>query len=309
MSLIPLVIDCDPGQDDAVALMLALASPELEVLGVTAVGGNVPIEHTAANACRIVEFVGRTDIPVHAGCGEPLRRPLVTAAHVHGETGLKGLDLPAPRLPLAERHAVEFLIDTLRRRDGVTLCALGPLTNVATALAKAPDIARRLERIVLMGGARHGGNVTPVAEYNIFADPEAAAAVFDCGAPVVMIGLDVTHRALTTPQRLTDLRVRGGRAGQAAASLCDFPARHRPDIYGGPGLPLHDPCVIAYVLRPDLFGGKACNVAVETGSELTRGQTVVDWWGKTQRPRGAMVLDRIDSDGVFALLVERLARL
>jgi purine nucleosidase len=305
----PIVIDCDPGQDDAVALMLALASPELEVLGITTVGGNVPIAYTAANALRIVEFAGRREVPVAAGCDRPLHRELITAAQIHGEFGLQGLDLPTPTTALADGHGVGLLIDMLRQRAGVTVCALGPLTNVATALAQEPDIRSRIERIVLMGGARQGGNVTPVAEYNIYADPEAAAAVFGSGVPITMLGLDVTHQALVTPARLAALRARGGRAGSAAAALCDFPHRYRPERYGEPGLPLHDPCVIAYVLRPDLFGGKDCFVAVETHSTLTRGQTVIDWWGRGGQPPNAHVVEAIDAAGFFELLVSRLARL
>jgi len=304
-----IIIDCDPGQDDAVALMLALASPEIEVLGVTAVAGNVPLELTAANARRILEFARRPDVPVFAGCAAPLRRALRVATDIHGDSGLDGLDLPPPRLALQPQHAVDFIIETCRRRDGVTLCTLGPLTNIATALARAPDIARRVARIVAMGGARRTGNITPVAEFNIHVDPDAAAAVFACGAPVVLIGLDLTHQVLVTPARLAALRGEGGRAGAAAASLCDFPQRYRPERYGGPGLPLHDPCVIAYVLRRELFGGRSCAVAVETESELTLGQTVIDWWGKTGRPANALVLEEIEVGGFFALLVERLARL
>lgn len=304
-----LVIDCDPGQDDAVALMLALASPELDVLGITTVAGNVPLQRTAANACRLVEFANRPDVPVFAGCERPLRRPPVTAVRTHGETGLHGLDLPPPVLPPRSQHAVEFIIEAAGARDGVTVCTLGPLTNVATALAKAPDLAGRLSRIVAMAGARLGGNETPVAEFNVHADPDAAAAVFASGVPIVMIGLDVTHQVLVTPERLAALRSSGGRAGAAAAAMYDFPQRYRPDRYGEAGLPLHDPCVIAYVLRPELFTGKPCAVAVETESELTLGQTVIDWWQRTDRPANALVLDRIDADGFFALLVERLARL
>ncbi|MBV8534102.1 MAG: nucleoside hydrolase [Alphaproteobacteria bacterium] len=307
--MIPIVIDCDPGQDDAVALMLALGSPELDVLGVTAVAGNVPLAFTSANARRILEFAGRADVPVFAGCDRPLRRPQPSAADIHGKSGLDGLELPAPRLALQPQHAVDFIIDMCRGRDGVTLCTLGPLTNIATALAGAPDLARRVARIVAMGGARRTGNITPVAEFNIHADPDAAAAVFGCGVPVVLIGLDLTHKVLVTPARLAALRGRGGRAGAAAASLCDFPQRYRPERYGGPGLPLHDPCVIAYVLKPELFEGKVCPVAVETESELTLGQTVIDWWGKTGGRANALVLEEVDADGFFALLVERLARL
>ncbi|HEX9465755.1 MAG TPA: nucleoside hydrolase [Alphaproteobacteria bacterium] len=305
----PLVIDCDPGQDDAVALMLALASPELDVLGVTTVAGNVGVERTSANALRIVEFANRPGVPVFSGAERPLRRSWVQAVRVHGEHGLQGLDLPPPTVAVQPRHATEFIVETARQRDGLVLCALGPLTNVATALAKAPDLARRLARIVLMGGAWRGGNVAPVAEFNMLTDPDAAASVFAAGAPVVMIGLDVTHKVLVTPARLQELRSRGGRAGLAAAGMYDAPHRYWPERYGGPGLPLHDPCVIAYVLRPELFGGKDCFVAVETQSELTLGQTVVDWWERTGRPPNARVLDQVDVDGFFALLVERLARL
>ncbi len=289
--------------------MLALGSPELEVLGVTAVAGNVPLAVTSANARRIVEFAGRPDVPVFAGCDRPLRRPQPSAADIHGESGLDGLDLPPPRLPLQQQDAVDFIIDTCRRREGVTLCTLGPLTNIATALARAPDLARRVARIVAMGGARRTGNITPVAEFNIHADPDAAAAVLGCGAPIVLIGLDLTHKVLVTPARLAALRGRGGRGGAAASGLCDFPQRYRPERYGEPGLPLHDPCVIAYVLKPDLFQGRSCAVAVETESELTLGQTVIDWWGKTGRSANALVLEGIDADGFFALLIERLARL
>jgi len=305
----PIIIDCDPGQDDAVALMLALGSPEIEVLGVTTVAGNVPLAVTSANARRIVEFAGRPDAPVFGGCDRPLRRPQPSAADIHGESGLDGLDLPPPGLALRQQHAVDFIIETCRRREGITLCTLGPLTNIATALARAPDLARRVARIVAMGGARRTGNITPVAEFNIHADPDAAAVVLGCGAPMVLIGLDLTHQVLVTPARLAALRARGGRGGAAAASLCDFPQRYRPERYGGPGLPLHDPCVIAYVLTPELFSGKACAVAVETESELTLGQTVIDWWGRTERPANALVLEAIDADGFFALLIERLARL
>lgn len=307
--MIPIIIDCDPGQDDAIALMLALASPELEVLGITAVAGNVPLERTAVNARRLVEFARRPEVPVFAGCDRPLNRPLHSATDIHGDGGLEGLELPPPTRALQSAHAVDFITDTCRRRDGVTLCTLGPLTNVATALARAPDLARRVARIVMMGGARRGGNTTPVAEFNIHADPDAAAAVFACGAEIVMIGLDLTHQVLVTPQRLAALRDHAGRAGAAAAGLCDFPGRYRPERYGGPGLPLHDPCVIAYVLRPQLFAGKRCAVAVEARSELTRGQTVIDWWQRTRQPPNALVLEEVDADGLFTLLVERLARL
>jgi purine nucleosidase len=305
----PIIIDCDPGQDDAVALLAALASPELDVLGITCVHGNVPLARNAANARALVEFAGKPLVPVYAGCDRPLSRKAIHAVRIHGETGLRGFDPPPAKGALESAHAAEFLIETLKARDDVTLAALGPLTNLAAAFTWAPEVARRVRRIVLMGGGKGVGNVTPVAEFNIYADPEAADIVFRAGAPIVMIGLDTTWQALTTPRRLKAWREKGGKAGQAAAGMYDVPARYDADRYGDSGLPLHDPCVIAYLLRPDLFDGKDCHVAIETGSPLTLGQTVVDWWGATGKTANAYVLSRIDADGYFRLLTERLARL
>lgn len=309
MAATPIIIDCDPGQDDAVALLAALASPELDVLGVTTVHGNVPLARTTANARALVEYAGRPELPVFAGSDRPLQRPVQHAVRVHGVSGLRGWDLPEPRRPVETRHAVEFLIDTLRMRDDVTVCALGPLTNLAAAFTWAPEIARRVRRIVFMGGGATGGNVTPVAEFNIHTDPEAAAIVLAAGAPVVMVGLHLTWQAITTPARLAGFRARGGAAGKAAAGMYDCPERYDFGRYGGPGLPLHDPCVIAYVLRPDLFRGRDCLVVVETEAKLTLGETVVDRWGTLGEPPNAHVLETIDADGYFALLTERLARL
>lgn len=309
MGAIPVLIDCDPGQDDAVMLMLAMNSPELEVLGITAVGGNVPLARTEANARRIRELMGREDIPVHAGCDRPLVRPLVTAAHVHGESGLRGLDLPEPARPAGGAHGVDFIVETLRARDDVVLCPTGPLTNVAMALVKAPDIARRVRRIVLMGGAVAGGNVTPVAEYNIFADPEAADVVFRCGAPITMIGLDCTHRALIGPRELGRLRAAASPAARATVALFDRPEAWDPSRYGGrQGLPVHDACVIGYLLAPGNFAGRDCHVAVETSSRLTLGQTVVDWHGRHGGEPNAMVIGDVHATAVLDDLVERLSR-
>lgn len=305
MAPVPLIIDCDPGQDDAVALLLALASPELEVLGVTAVHGNVPLISTAANARALVEFAGRPEIPVFAGSDRPLRRAPVHEVRIHGPTGLQGFDLPPARRPLEDRHAVEYLVETLHRRDDVTLCPLGPLTNIAAAFTWAPEVVKRVRRIVLMGGASKGGNVTPVAEFNIHADPEAADIVFRAGAPVIMFGLDVTHQALVNAAHCGGFR-EAGRVGQAAAGWCDFPERYNPGRYGAAGLPLHDPCVIAWLIDPALFSGRDCFVAVETQSPLTLGQTVVDWWGRLGQPANATVMERMDAEGFFALLTERL---
>ncbi|APX25060.1 MAG: nucleoside hydrolase [Rhodobacteraceae bacterium] len=308
-----IIIDTDPGQDDAVAILLALASPdELEVLGITAVAGNVPLELTARNARIVCELAGRPDMPVFAGCDRPLRRPLVTAEHVHGKTGLDGPVLPEPTMPLQEQHAVDFLIETLRREPegSVTLCPLGPLTNIATAFERAPDIIGRVGHIVLMGGAYFEvGNITPAAEFNIYVDPEAAEVVFRSGVPLTVMPLDMTHKALVTKPRNDAFRALGTPVGQAVAQMTDFFERFDREKYGSEGAPLHDPCVTAFLLDPDLFTGRHINVEIETVSELTRGMTVADWWGVTDRPRNATFIGDLDSDGFFALLTERLARL
>ncbi len=309
----PIIIDCDPGQDDAVALLLALASPEeLEVRGITCVAGNVPLPRTQANARRIVELSGRTEVPVFAGCARPLLRPLVTAEHVHGKTGLDGCDLPAPALALDARHAVDFIVAECLEagRDGITLCPTGPLTNIAQAIVKAPEILPNIAAIVLMGGAAMTpGNTTPSAEFNIYVDPHAAHVVFECGRPVVMHPLDVTHKAITTPERLDAIRAIGTPVSAAVAGMLAFYDRFDMDRYGMPGGPLHDPCVIAYLLKPDLFAGRRARVRIETSSELTMGRTVVDWWGIEGEAPNALVLNEIDADGFYALLTERLARL
>jgi len=307
-----IIIDTDPGQDDAIALLLALASGELDVLGITAVAGNVPLALTEKNARKICELAGKPDTRVFAGAERPLMRKLVTAEYVHGKTGLDGPDLPEPTMALEDQFAPDFIIEAIRARPegAVTLCPLGPLTNIALALIKAPDIAARIDRIVLMGGGFfEGGNVTPTAEFNIYVDPEAAQTVFTSGVPIVMAPLDVTHRALTTQARIDALRAKGTPVCDAAASLIDFFERFDEDKYGTDGGPLHDPCVIAYLLKPELFTGRDCHVAIETGSELTLGMTVIDWWGVTGKTPNAHVLGGIDAAGFFDLITERLARL
>ncbi len=307
-----IIIDTDPGQDDAVAILLALASPELEVLGITCVAGNVPLELTARNACIVCELAGRPDIRVFAGCDRPLERTLVTAEHVHGKTGLDGADLPEPVMALQPGHAVDFLVDTLRREPAgsVTLVPIGPLTNIATAMMRAPDIVPRIERIVLMGGAYFEvGNITPSAEFNIFVDPEAADHVFRAGVPLTMAPLDVTHRALTTRPRVAAFRALPGRIGPAVAGWTDFFERFDKEKYGSEGAPLHDPCTIAWLLRPDLFTGRDINVEIETEGKLTLGMTVADYWRVTDRPANVTFLRDIDADGYFGLLLDRLARL
>jgi purine nucleosidase len=308
-----IIIDTDPGQDDAVAILLALASPaELEVLGITAVAGNVPLELTARNARMICELAGKPETPVFAGCDRPLAHDLVTAEHVHGKTGLDGPDLPEPTMPMQDDDAVDFIIDTLRAQPEktVTLCPLGPLTNIAAALQRAPDIATRIQEIVLMGGAYFEvGNITPAAEFNIYVDPEAAEIVFKCGAPITVMPLDVTHKALVTSARNEAFRALGTPVGIAVAQMTDFFERFDREKYGSDGAPLHDPCVTAYLLQPDLFSGRFINVEIETRSDLTRGMTVADWWGVTDRAPNAMFMGDVDADGFFALLTERLARL
>lgn len=308
-----IIIDTDPGQDDAVAILLALASPkEIEVLGITAVAGNVPLALTARNARIVCELAGRPDLPVFAGCDRPLGRKLVTAEHVHGKTGLNGPVLPDPVMPLQDKHAVDFIIETLRREPAgaVTLCPLGPLTNIAVAFEKAPDIVDRLAGIVLMGGAYFEvGNITPTAEFNIYVDPQAADIVFKSGVEITVMPLDVTHKALVTRARNDAFRALGTRVGVAVAEMTDFFERFDKEKYGSQGAPLHDPCVTAFLIRPDLFSGRHVNVEIETRSELTMGMTVADWWRVAERPANAMFMGDIDADGFFALLTERLGRL
>jgi purine nucleosidase len=308
-----IIIDTDPGQDDAVALLLALASPEdLDVLGITAVAGNVPLPLTQRNTRIVCELSGRTDVPVFAGCDAPLVRALVTAEHVHGKTGLDGPPLAAPTIPLQEQHAVDFIVETLRNgpEGTVTLCPLGPLTNIATAFQKAPDIIPKVAEIVLMGGAYFEvGNITPAAEFNIYVDPEAADIVISSGAPIVMLPLDVTHKALTSKARVDAFRAFGTPVGDMTAAWTDFFERFDKEKYGAAGAPLHDPCVIAYLLDPTLFTGRHINVAVEITSELTLGMTVADWWRVTDRPPNALFIGDVDDAGFFALLTDRVARL
>ncbi len=312
MTTTKIIIDTDPGQDDAVAILLALTSPEIEVLGITSVAGNVPLPLTTLNALKCCELAGRPDIPVYAGAAAPLVRPLITAEEVHGRTGLDGPDLPEPSMKLQDGHAVDFIIETLRREDPgtVTLCTLGPLTNIALAFSKAPDIKPRVKQIVAMGGgAFEGGNTTPVAEFNILVDPHAAQAVLQSGIPVVMMPLDVTHKCLTKRSRIQKYRDLNTRVGEAVALMLEYFERFDESKYGSDGGPLHDPTVIAWLLRPEIFGGRDINVEVETGSELTMGQTVADWWGVTDRPKNVHFVRDVDDDAFFDLLIERIGTL
>jgi purine nucleosidase len=308
----PVIIDCDPGHDDALAILFALGSPdELDVLALTAVAGNVPLSLTEKNARKVCELAGRPDLPVYAGCPHPLVRELVTAEYVHGKSGLDGPELPEPQMPLAGAHAADAIIELVRTQPSgtVTLCPTGPLTNIALALRKAPDIAPRIREIVLMGGAIGEGNVTPAAEFNIYVDPHAARVVFEAGVPLVMHGLDVTHQALVTPPRLEAIRALGTPLSRTVVGLLEFYSLYDQTRRGRVGAPLHDACVIAYLLEPGLFRGRTCHVAIETKGEHTLGRTVVDWSGRTSHRRNATVISEIDADGFFALLTERLARL
>jgi purine nucleosidase len=307
-----IIIDTDPGQDDAVAILLALGSPELDVIGITAVAGNVPLDLTEKNTRKICELAGRPGQPVYTGADRPLKRKLVTAEYVHGKTGLDGPDLPEPVMPLQEINAVDFIVEQLLSHGAgeITLCPLGPLTNIALALTKAPEIAPKIREIVLMGGGFfEGGNVTPAAEFNIYVDPEAAEIVFASGVPIVMMPLDVTHKALTSRVRVERFRALGTKAGIATAQLLDFFERYDERKYGTDGGPLHDPNVIAYLLKPELYSGRHCNVAIETQSDLTLGMTVVDWWSITGRKANALVIRDVDHDGFFDLLIERIGQL
>ena len=309
----PILIDTDPGQDDAVAILLALASPdEIDVRAIVAVAGNVPLALTERNARIVRDLAGRPDVPVHAGADRPLERPLRTAEHVHGQTGLDGPPLPEPRAPLDPEHGVDAIVRHLREAgpDGLTLCALGPLTNLALAIRAAPELLPNVREVVLMGGAYFEvGNITPAAEFNVYVDPEAAAEVFACGRPITVMPLDVTHKALTTAPRVQAFRDLGTEAGRMVAAWTDFFERFDKEKYGSAGAPLHDPCVIAWLLAPELFSGRHVNVEVETGSELTRGMTVADWWGVTDRAPNATFVGDVDAEGFFGLLTDRIGRL
>ena len=305
-----IIIDCDPGQDDAVCLFLAFASrDELDLLGITTVAGNVPLALTQQNARQMCDIAGVADVPVFAGCDRPLRRALLTAEHVHGRTGIDGVDVEYPATPLQERHAVDFIIDALQTHDAVTLVPTGPLTNIATVITRAPDLLPKIEQIVMMGGAmREGGNYSPSAEFNVLVDPDAAKIVFECGRPITTMGLDVTHKVLSTRERVARIREIGNAVSDATAGMLSFFQRHDSTKYGADGAPLHDPCTVAWLLRPDLFKTRHVNISVETESELTIGHTAVDFWHVTDRPRNAMWVYDVDAVAFYELLNERLAR-
>ena len=306
------IIDCDPGQDDAVALFLAMSSPaELDILGITTVAGNVPLELTQRNARMMCDVAGLTDLPVYAGCERPMALEPITAEYIHGNTGIDGVDVFEPDTPLQHGHAVDFIIDTLLAADKgtVTLVPTGPMTNVATAIQREPAILDSVQEIVAMGGAmREGGNRSPSAEFNVLVDPHAADIVYNSGKPVTAFGLDVTHQVLSTRERVARIRALDNAVAVATADMLSFFHRYDTKKYGSEGAPLHDPCTIAWLLQPDLFVTRRCNLSVEKESALTLGHTAVDFWHVTDRPHNVDWAYEVDADGFYDLLIERLAR-
>jgi inosine-uridine nucleoside N-ribohydrolase len=305
----PIIIDCDPGHDDAAALLLALASDEVQLLGVTTVAGNQTLAKTTANAIRVLDCAGRADVPVAAGAERPLMRELHVAADIHGETGLEGAELPPPSRSPQDAHAVDWLAATLQSTpDPVTLVPVGPLTNIALLLARYPGIETRIERIVLMGGSIGEGNVTPAAEFNIWGDPEAAHRVFSTDVDLTMVGLDVTHKALLTPDHLEVLE-RAGAPGKLIADLYRFFLSIHGERYGWVGAPVHDAVAVAHVIDGSLLQTTRCAVAIDTGGELSRGRTNVDVRRQTDwEPLHHVAVD-IDAGRFLALLVERISAL
>lgn len=310
MGKTPVILDCDPGQDDAIMLMLAFANRDvLDILGVTTVGGNVTLDKTSRNARIIAQMTGNFDIPIFAGCDQPLKRALFSAADVHGAEGINGIDIFEPDIPLATGHGVEFIIKSLKARAGekITIVVTGPATNITTALLRAPEIKAGIERIVLMGGAREMvGNVAPSAEFNMYVDPDAAAVLYKSGVPITTIGLDVTHKVLATKERLQPIQAIKNDIARAVANVLGPYSFYDQNRFGLAGAPLHDPCTIAYVLAPKLFSTQSVNLEVETESPLTLGHTVVDVWGRTNRSPNTDWAYDVDVDGVFALLYQAL---
>ncbi|WP_434471612.1 pyrimidine-specific ribonucleoside hydrolase RihA [Aeromonas veronii] len=305
---LPVILDCDPGHDDAIALILALASPELDVLAVTTSAGNQTPDKTLNNALRILTLLGRDDIPVAAGAPKPLARELIIADNVHGESGLDGPKLPDPAFAPQGMTGIALMARCLRESpQPVTLVPTGPLTNIALLLAAHPELKSKIARIVLMGGAAGAGNWTPAAEFNIYVDPEAADMVFKSGIPITMCGLDVTHEAQVMDEDIERVRAITNPVAQCVAGLLDFfMIYHRDPKWGFAGAPLHDPCTIAWLLAPELFHGVECRVDIETRGEHTVGMTVVDRYGLTGKPANALVLLGLDRPGFIDLLVTRL---
>jgi purine nucleosidase len=310
-----IILDCDPGHDDAVAILLALASPDdIDLLGLTVVGGNVLLQSTLLNARKVVTLAQR-NCKVFAGCPRPMMRDMVTAEHVHGETGLdsgSGQPLGEPTVPVEPQHGVNFIVETVRAEPDqtVTLVAVGPLTNIAVAFAMAPDIIPRVKELVIMGGAGfEPGNITPAAEFNIYVDPQAARAVFESGVNLTMFGLDLTHQMLVTPPRLEKINANGGRVGSVVADLLDFFNQYDIGKYGWDGAPLHDPCTVAYLIEPEIFEMRKMHVVVDTADGPSLGRTVTDWWAATDSTPNVLVATKGDAERFFGLITERLSLL
>lgn len=307
-----IIIDASPGQDDAIALLMALASPEdVDILGITLVSGRLPMDNTIHNALRTRHIANRPDVPIFAGCTQPLRRPPEPLQLPDTDTGLDGYDGPVSGT-VEEEHAVDFILRMLADAPpgGITLCTIAPLTNIATALTRAPELADRIDRIVMLAGSHYElGNLTPVAEANVWLDPDAAQAVLRSGIACVVIPLDTTHKVIACPERLEALRRLGTLPGDATAAWADVLVRLYAETFGNLGVPLHGACVIGFLLRPFLFTGRHVNIEVETESDLTRGVTVVDWWGLTPRPPNALFMSDVDPVAMFDLLKERVGRL
>lgn len=309
-----IVIDCDPGRDDALAIAMALASPaEIDLAGITVVAGNAPLDITLRNARFVCGLCGFPEVPIHAGAGRPLVREPVTGERTHGESGLAGIEVETQPAPVRERSAVLFLAEALRSApdDGITLVAIGPLTNLASVMTEYPGLVPKIGRIVLMGGAsRAGGNVAPAAEFNVLADPHAAARVFECGRPITVFSLDATHQVLAGPEHAERLeRTGGGPAGRLAPLLPPPDDEHFAARFGPGRMPIHDPCTIAWLLEPGLFKGVEAAVAIETEGTHALGATVVDWWGVTGKAPNAEWIVEADGEGVLDLLIERIGRL
>lgn len=312
MTALRIIVDCDPGIDDTIALLTAFVSSELDILGITPVCGNLPLDGTVRNALQICELGGRADIPVHAGCFRPLVREAIHG-QFHGRNGLGGASLPDPAKTTEPESAVAFLVATLseaaERNRPITLCSLGPMTNLAVALRMKPAIARGIERIVMMGGAyREPGNRTMTSEFNMLADPHAAHVVFSSGIPIVALALDATHQVILQPQHVAQFARISGRISGTVAELMAYWDRNDVRRYGSRGGPLHDPLVIAYLLAPHLFETQRARIFIEIESELCMGQTVADWYGKSGLEPNADIVTKVDADGVIALLLERFSR-
>ncbi len=303
----PIIIDCDPGVDDAIAILLALGL-DLPILGITTVAGNVPLPLTTSNARKICALASRPDLPIFAGCPRPLLKPLITAEDIHGATGLQGANLPdpSPNSSQPAQHGVNFLIEQLlSASEPLRIAALGPLTNLAVALIKCPQIAEKISQLVIMGGSMSQGNITASAEFNMYVDPHAAQVVLSANIPTTLITLDITHQVLTTPERLASIRAIGNPVSTAAAGMLEFYGESDLERYGLPGGPLHDPCVLAYMHQPDLFTARTVGVEVETTGEHTLGRTVVDWYGGSSDST-VQVAETVDVEGFYALLIEAL---